>query len=312
MRSVMKVAAVAMAGALALAACGSSSSGGGSSAGATPSASKSDVKVGMAYDIGGRGDKSFNDAAAAGLDKASKEFGVSTKELSAVAGETDAQKTARLELLAAHIVAEADGADLDRPLAPPIALHRLRRAFECGALALHGAPVASQPVLRQPHRDRRQPGIERAGGVVVCDVGVGADEAVLSDLFRAAGLTHHHQDQPEQSSLVAAHQVSERVTIAEAWRFHLVVPVAQRLDRANGVAQLRRALEPFGRRSFDHVALQRADELVLTEIQLDVEGDTFFPAFERSDFEEVAREESRRSEDGTAFSFVTYARRPLG
>ncbi len=97
MRSVMKVAAVAMAGALALAACGSSSSGG---SGSTPSSSKPPVKVGMAYDIGGRGDKSFNDAAAAGLDKAAKEFGVTTKELSAVAGETDAQKTARLELLA--------------------------------------------------------------------------------------------------------------------------------------------------------------------------------------------------------------------
>ena len=54
----------------------------------------------MAYDIGGRGDKSFNDAAAAGLDKAKKDFGVQSKELSAVAGETDAQKQARLELLA--------------------------------------------------------------------------------------------------------------------------------------------------------------------------------------------------------------------
>ena len=102
MRSVMKVAAVAMAGALALAACGSSSSGGtASSGGTTPSASKSSsIKVGMAYDIGGRGDKSFNDAAAAGLDKAHKDFGVGTKELSAVAGETDAQKEARLTLLA--------------------------------------------------------------------------------------------------------------------------------------------------------------------------------------------------------------------
>ncbi|MDK1016364.1 MAG: BMP family ABC transporter substrate-binding protein, partial [Actinomycetota bacterium] len=28
------------------------------------------VKIGMAYDIGGRGDKSFNDSAAAGLDRA--------------------------------------------------------------------------------------------------------------------------------------------------------------------------------------------------------------------------------------------------
>ena len=36
---------------------------------------KKTVKVGLAYDIGGRGDKSFNDAAAAGLDKAKTELG---------------------------------------------------------------------------------------------------------------------------------------------------------------------------------------------------------------------------------------------
>ncbi len=54
----------------------------------------------MAYDIGGRGDKSFNDSAAAGLDQAKTELGVTTKELSAVPNETDAQKTARLTLLA--------------------------------------------------------------------------------------------------------------------------------------------------------------------------------------------------------------------
>ncbi|MBI1379383.1 MAG: BMP family ABC transporter substrate-binding protein [Frankiales bacterium] len=54
----------------------------------------------MAYDIGGRGDKSFNDSAAAGLDQAKTELGVETKELSAVPNETDAQKAARLTLLA--------------------------------------------------------------------------------------------------------------------------------------------------------------------------------------------------------------------
>jgi basic membrane protein A len=100
-RGVLKLAALGLVGALALAACGSSSSGGsGGSPSGSPSASGSNVKVGMAYDIGGRGDKSFNDAAAAGLDKAKQDFGVQTKELSAVAGETDAQKEARLELLA--------------------------------------------------------------------------------------------------------------------------------------------------------------------------------------------------------------------
>ena len=43
----------------------------------------------MAYDIGGRGDQSFNDAAAAGLDKAKAELGVETKELAAADGETE-------------------------------------------------------------------------------------------------------------------------------------------------------------------------------------------------------------------------------
>jgi basic membrane protein A len=77
-----------------LTACGSSggsnSSGGGSKT----------IKVGLAYDVGGRGDKSFNDLAAAGLEKAQKDLKIDTKELSAVAGENDQAKADRLTLLA--------------------------------------------------------------------------------------------------------------------------------------------------------------------------------------------------------------------
>jgi basic membrane protein A and related proteins len=39
------------------------------------------VSVGMAYDLGGRGDQSFNDAAGAGLDQAAEEIGVDADEL---------------------------------------------------------------------------------------------------------------------------------------------------------------------------------------------------------------------------------------
>jgi basic membrane protein A len=92
----MKVGAVLAAGALVLTACGGSDDD--SDAGASSPAS--DVKVGLAYDIGGRGDQSFNDSAAAGLDKAKEDFGVETKELEAGTGETDAQKEERLRLLA--------------------------------------------------------------------------------------------------------------------------------------------------------------------------------------------------------------------
>jgi basic membrane protein A and related proteins len=41
----------------------------------------SDIRVGLVFDIGGRGDQSFNDAAAAGLDQAADELGVQTQDL---------------------------------------------------------------------------------------------------------------------------------------------------------------------------------------------------------------------------------------
>ncbi len=58
-------------------------------------------------------------------------------------------------------------------------------------------------------------------------------------------------------------------------------------------------------------ALPRADDLLLTEIEADVEGDTWFPGWKREDFDEVGRE-LHVSENGVEFSFVTYARRRAG
>jgi len=40
---------------------------------AIPASADSNLTVGVAYDIGGRGDRAFNDAAAAGLQKAQKD-----------------------------------------------------------------------------------------------------------------------------------------------------------------------------------------------------------------------------------------------
>ncbi|MCU1656216.1 MAG: Nucleoside-binding protein, partial [Pseudonocardiales bacterium] len=102
----MKLGILAVSAAMVLAACSSSKkSGSGSTtsaggAGTTTSAPKKSVKVGLAYDVGGRGDKSFNDLAAAGLEKAKTVLNIQPKELSAVQGESDQQKQSRLELLA--------------------------------------------------------------------------------------------------------------------------------------------------------------------------------------------------------------------
>ena len=103
MRRMMKMMAVASASALALSACG------GTDAGTTPAASGTTdgsassapaLKIGLAYDIGGRGDQSFNDAAAAGLDKAKADLGATGQEAEAGNGEAESAKEDRLRTLA--------------------------------------------------------------------------------------------------------------------------------------------------------------------------------------------------------------------
>ena len=57
-------------------------------------------------------------------------------------------------------------------------------------------------------------------------------------------------------------------------------------------------------------ALPLADELVLTEIDTTFDAaDTHFPAFDRTVFAEVQRDEQRGA-DGTRYAFVTYRRTP--
>ncbi len=66
----------------------------------TTSGSAKTVKVGLAYDIGGRGDKSFNDSAYRGLQKVKSDLKLRIKELSAQPSDTDSDRAERLRLLA--------------------------------------------------------------------------------------------------------------------------------------------------------------------------------------------------------------------
>jgi basic membrane protein A len=84
---------------VAIVALGTAACGGKSNSNDPGTGTKKTVKVGLAYDIGGRGDKSFNDAAAAGLEKAKNELDIKTRELEASKDETDNDKLARLKLL---------------------------------------------------------------------------------------------------------------------------------------------------------------------------------------------------------------------
>lgn len=55
-------------------------------------------------------------------------------------------------------------------------------------------------------------------------------------------------------------------------------------------------------------ALPLADGLVLTELDQDFEGDTHFPAWDRSGWR-AAQKETHTSKDGVRFSYVLYERR---
>jgi basic membrane protein A len=79
--------------ALALSACGGTST-------SASSESDGDKGLAIAYDVGGKGDQSFNDAAYAGLEQAKKEFGYQTDDVEPTDGETDADKAQRLASLA--------------------------------------------------------------------------------------------------------------------------------------------------------------------------------------------------------------------
>jgi basic membrane protein A len=85
--------------ALAAAGCGTSKDS-GNAGGSDKSGKYSGKGIGLAYDIGGKGDQSFNDAAYAGLQKAEKEFKIGGRDIEPQDGESNADKVQRLEQLA--------------------------------------------------------------------------------------------------------------------------------------------------------------------------------------------------------------------
>ena len=113
MRLRSRLAVSLAAASLALAGCasgGGDTSSSGSASGSTTGESSGETStadvcadangdgpaIGLAYDVGGRGDQSFNDSAYAGLTKAVEELDATCQEAEAQAGETDADREQRL------------------------------------------------------------------------------------------------------------------------------------------------------------------------------------------------------------------------
>ncbi|GHH77731.1 lipoprotein [Streptomyces sulfonofaciens] len=103
MRRVAKIAAACLASAalaVSATACGSTSTQ-KESGSDKASGGKGGLKVGIAFDVGGRGDHSFNDSAARGGERAKSEFGGQIRELTAKDTDTEADREQRLTDMAA-------------------------------------------------------------------------------------------------------------------------------------------------------------------------------------------------------------------
>ena len=89
-----KVAATLLAGSMALAACASDEKPEDTGSAGETSAAAEELKIGVAFDVGGRGDRSFNDSAIAGADAAAEEYDGEVQDLS-----PNADASNRVELL---------------------------------------------------------------------------------------------------------------------------------------------------------------------------------------------------------------------
>lgn len=100
MRRLTKIAAVSAVLALVLAGCGNDDEGGDSAEKGLCDGGGDGPKVGLAYDVGGRGDQSFNDSAALGMQKAVDDLDATCTEAEAQDGEPESAREDRLRSLA--------------------------------------------------------------------------------------------------------------------------------------------------------------------------------------------------------------------
>jgi basic membrane protein A len=104
LRRLTKIAVVAVIASLALTGCGNKTDNknktGSASEDVCKTAKGSGPKVGLAYDVGGRGDQSFNDAAYAGLKKAVADLKATCVEGEAATDEAESARETRLKDMA--------------------------------------------------------------------------------------------------------------------------------------------------------------------------------------------------------------------
>ena len=86
------------------------------------------------------------------------------------------------------------------------------------------------------------------------------------------------------------------------------VDVADSLEGAIQMAEMAEEIMIVGGAQIYTQAMPHTDRLYVTEVALEVDGDAFFPEFDRREWREVAREDHAAAEGKPAYSFVTYER----
>jgi dihydrofolate reductase len=142
---------------------------------------------------------------------------------------------------------------------------------------------------------------------------LGADMAHFRELTRGCpvimgrrtwdSLSPRYRPLPGRANIVVSRRAAASIEGAQ---------VAPSLPAALRLAQLRLdascRVYVIGGAQLYREAMPQADVLELTEVQADVPGDTQFPFWDRTAFDEVSRV-PQPAEEGLAFDFVTYRRK---
>jgi len=90
---------------------------------------------------------------------------------------------------------------------------------------------------------------------------------------------------------------------------HAGVDVAPSVEAAIALAAGAEEIMITGGAQIFKSTMGLVDHLYITEISLDVEGDTYFPEFSTEDWKEVSRQENASEGGKPAYAFVVYERR---
>jgi dihydrofolate reductase len=84
--------------------------------------------------------------------------------------------------------------------------------------------------------------------------------------------------------------------------------IAHSLDAAIALCQNDEEVFVIGGAELYQVGIKLANKLYITELELDVPGDAYFPAYDVAEWQESSRE-AHTSAPGLLFSYITYIRK---